>query len=71
MTQSCKKCGEGSLEAMHRLNSSLKHKLAETERKPVSREKDAKRARLSSNNNTTKSAPIAVVEDLINLSICD
>ena len=56
---------------MHRLNSSLKHKLAETERKLVSREKDAKRVRLSSNNNTTKSAPIAVVEDLINLSICD
>ena len=56
---------------MHMLNSSLKNKLAETERKLASRDKNAKRVRLSSNINTAKSAPIAVVEDFINLSICD
>ena len=71
MTTTCKKCGVESLEAMHMLNSSLKKKLAETERKLASRDKNAKRVRLSSNINTAKSAPIAVVEDLINLSICD
>ena len=68
MTTTCKKCGVESLEAMHMLNASLKKKLAETERKLASRDKNSKREKLS---NTAKSAPTAVVKDLTSLSICD
>ena len=76
MTQMCKVCGRGSMDAMNSLNNSLKHKLQETERLLKIRERDAKRARLCSSttnraSNSEKSVPSVVVADLINLSICD
>ena len=76
MTQMCKMCGRGRMEAMNSLNNSLKRKLHEAERLLKTRERDAKKARLCSSttntaSNSEKSVPSVVVADLINLSLCD